>query len=382
VCNEGSKKSNTRKTRKPPFIASGRKKQKANSGLETSTSIAKAAFAVQRNNTVSALANMAVVQQAGNKLVSSGVGDHGASEIYTCYTSTPETVQTEEFFVGSDVYVAPGVYATPQMVDLLSVQEHTPRSQLEDIEADSSNTLKIVDVFSVHEILNTSTPDYATSTLQSSSKRNWHSPSPREDQSNSLPSSTCRLQSPSKNPSTIRSWHTPVPANYPQKASKQDKVVHSVSSSNSVSLGEEEGGVLVEIANKDLIAQHLETCPSGFVCTFCNKQYKILTKCEIHIRSHLGVKPFECQICKRTYLKRRILNEHYSIHRGEKLYKCKLCDSSYRHRKNFKNHAERHEEFNSSYLCEICHKNFHVQFDYWSHVTAKHIIVDSNILNV
>ena len=247
--NEGSKKSNTRKTRKPPFIASVRKKQKASSGLETS--ITKAAFAVQRNNMVSAVANMAVVQQAVNKPALSGVGDRGASEIYTTYTSTPETVQTEEFFVGSDLYVAPGAYATPQTVDLLNVQEHTPPSQLEDTEAESSNTLKIVDEFSVHEILNTSTPDYATSTLQSSSKQNWHSPSPTEDQSNSLPSLTCRLQSPSKNPSTIRSWHTPVPTNYPKKAPKQDKLVHSVSSSKSVSLGEKEGGVPVEISNND-----------------------------------------------------------------------------------------------------------------------------------
>jgi len=177
VGNEGSKKSNTRKTRNPPFIASVRNKQKTSSGLEPSPSIAKAAFAVQRNNTVSPLANMAVVQQVVNKTVSSGVGNHGASEIYTSYTSTsvgnsPETVHTKEFVVRSDVYVAPGAYATPQTVDLLNVQEHTPPSQLEDTEAESSNTLKVVDVFSVHEILATSTPEYVTSTLQSSSKRN------------------------------------------------------------------------------------------------------------------------------------------------------------------------------------------------------------------
>jgi len=72
--------------------------------------------------------------------------------------------------VRPDVYVAPGAYGTPQIVALVNVQEHTQPSQLEDTEAESNNTLKIVDVFSVHEISSTSTPECVTSTLQSSSK--------------------------------------------------------------------------------------------------------------------------------------------------------------------------------------------------------------------
>jgi len=86
----------------------------------------------------------------------------------------------------------------------------------------------IFGMFSVHEILSTSTTEYVTNTLQSSSKQNWHSPSPTEDQYNSLPPSACSMQSSSKNPSTIRNWYAPVPANYPQKASKKkEKVVDS-----------------------------------------------------------------------------------------------------------------------------------------------------------
>ena len=70
------------------------------------------------------------------------------------------------------------------------MQEHTQPSQLEDTEAESIGTLKIVYVFSLHEILNTSTPEYVTSTLDGSSQRNWHSLSSPEDQDNSFPSST------------------------------------------------------------------------------------------------------------------------------------------------------------------------------------------------
>ena len=290
-------------------------------------------------------------------------------------------MQIEEV-VRPDICVAPGTNGIQQIGALVNEQENTPPSVLEVTEAEHDNTLKIVDVFSVHDILSTSTPENDTGTLQSSSKRNWHSPFLAEDQPNSLPSSTCNMQSSSKNPSTIRKWHMPVPANYPQKASKKkEKVVASGSTVNSMSLPEEEDEVSVQIvkANKDSIAQHWERCPSGFVCKFCNKQYKILNKCENHIQLHLGVKPYGCQICKRRYLKKRTLNEHYSSHMGEKLYKCKICDSSYRHRKNFKKHAESHEEFNSTYLCEFCAKKFQLQFDYYSHITSMHVIVESQM---
>lgn len=389
VSNKGSKKPNTRKTRKPPFNVSARKKLKTSSGLEPPALIAKPTFAVQRDNMVSAHEIMAVGQQAVNKPLSSGAGNHGESEVHNFCTSTsvgnsPETVESEEVVVKPDVYVAAGAYGTPQIVDLVNVQEHTPHSPLEDTEAESNNTLKIVDVFSVLELPSTSTPEYVTSTLQSSSKRNWHSPSPTEDQSNSLQSSPCSIQSSSKNPSTIRNWHTPVPTNSPHTSSKKkEEVVDSGSTLNSMSLPEEEDEVLVvEIvkANKESVAQHWERCPSGFTCKFCNKQYKRLNKCEDHIQIHLGVKPYGCQICRRRYHKRRTLNQHYSIHMGEKLYQCKKCDKSYHYRKNFKSHAESHEEeLNSSYLCEICNKKFRLQFDYWSHKTSKHIIVEAQM---
>lgn len=391
VGNKGSKKSNSRKTKKTPNNASARKKQKASSGLEPPAPSDKATIAIQRNNMVSAHVNMTVGQQAVNKPVSSGAGNHRASEVHnscasTSFGNSPESVQIEEVAVRPDVYVAPGAYGTPQIVALVNVQERTPPSQLDDTESDSDNTLKIVDVFSVHEISSTSTPEFVTSTLQSSSTRNWHSSSPTEDQSNSLPSSTCSIQCSSKNPSTTRNWHTPVPANNPQKASKKKEKVDSGSTLNSMSLPEEEDEVLVvEIvkANKDSIAQHWERCPSGFICKLCNKQYKRLNKCENHIRIHLGVKPYECWACKRRYHKRRLLNEHYSFHTGKKLYQCKKCDKSFRYRKNFKRHAESHvEEFNSSYLCEICNKIFQLQFDYWSHKTSKHVIVESQMAEV
>ena len=95
--NEGPRISITRKTRKPSFKASVRKKQKHNCGLEQSVTVARAAFAVQRNSTGLALGDMAASQQAVNRAVSSGVGNHGTSEVYNSCTSTslgnlPETM--------------------------------------------------------------------------------------------------------------------------------------------------------------------------------------------------------------------------------------------------------------------------------------------------
>jgi len=175
---------------------------------------------------------MAVSQQAVNRAVSSGVGNHGTSEVYNSCTSTsvgnlPETMRTEGFVVRPHVCVAPGAYSPPQTVDLVNLQKNTPSSQLEDTEAESNNTMRNFDVFSIHEKLSTSTPENVTGTLQESSNLNWHSPSPTEDQSNPPPYATCGMQSSSKKPLTIRKWHTPVPANFAQKATKKDKVVDS-----------------------------------------------------------------------------------------------------------------------------------------------------------
>ena len=75
--NEGSRKSDTGKTRKLPFNASVRKKEKHNSDLEQSVSFARTAFVVHRNSTGLALAKLAVGQQAVNRALSSGVGNHG-----------------------------------------------------------------------------------------------------------------------------------------------------------------------------------------------------------------------------------------------------------------------------------------------------------------
>lgn len=412
------RKSNSRKTKKTPNSASHRscrKKHKANNVLESFSSNDKEIFPDQTNSLASTVSDMAVVQQMINTSDvrmsnSSGVRSHEESGIdepctNRCVDNTAETVHIEEVqevAARNGVYMGPYLYEPPQTVVLVDTQQHSTPSQSQDIDSVCNNTLKIVDVFSVQEIPRTSTPaSFVTSTLHSSNMSNWHSPSPMENQSNSVLSSTCNTQSSSRNPSDTVNWHTPssqkplippslhtpVHAKKPQSVSKKrDKVVELGPTLNSVSHPEEEDEILVvEIvkANKDSIAQHWEKCPSGFMCKFCSKTYKKQVKCENHVRIHLGVKPYECHVCKRRYHKKRLLNEHCSYHTGKKLYQCKECGKSFRYRKNFKTHAESHvEELNSSYLCEICGKTFQLQFDYWSHKTSKHVIVDPHTIEV
>jgi hypothetical protein len=362
---------------------------------------------IQIDNLTSTVSNAAVVEQTVNASdihipISSGVGNHEVSRVDETHTKTSvgnsaETVHMEEVAMRDDIYIGPDLYETPHIV-ALDVQKHATPSQ-----SMCNNTLKIVDVFSVQEISSTSTlAEYVKDELYSSNTSNWHSPSPTKNQSNSLPSSACSMQSSSKNSSNVRNWHTPssqsslnthfpsytpVPSKNPQNSSKEwEKFVDSGSTSNSIFPPEEEDEILViEVvkANKDSIAQHWEKFPSGFRCKFCSKIYKKLIKCENHIRIHMGVKPYECHVCKRRYHKKRLLNEHYSYHTGKKLYQCKKCDKSFRYKKNFKAHAESHvEESSSSYLCEICGKTFPLQFDYWSHKSSKHVIVDPQTVRV
>lgn len=411
VGDRGCKKYNSRKTKKTPNSASTRscrKKQKTNSVPLND----KKTCLIQIDNLTSTVSDVAVVQRTVNASdihipISSGVTSHELSRVDESHTKTSvgnsaETVHMEEVDMRDNIYIGPDLYETPQIVALVDLQKHAGPSQSEEIDSVCNNTLKIVDVFSAHEISSTSMPaEYVTDTLYSSNTSNWHSPSPAENQSNSLSSSACSMQSPSKNPSNIRNWHTlssqsplntlpsctSAPSENPQNSSKKrGKVVDSGSTLNGVFPTEEEDEILViEVvkANKDSIAKHWEKCPSGFTCKFCSKTYKRLIKCENHIRIHLGVKPYECHICKRRYNKKRLLNEHYSNHTGKKLYQCKECDKSFRYRKTFKTHAESHvAESSSSYMCEICGKTFSLQFGYWSHKTSKHVIVDPQTVEV
>ena len=183
------------------------------------------------------------------------------------------------------------------------------------VPAESNNTLYIV-VFSVHEISSTSTPEYVTSTLQSSSKWNCHSPSPTDDQSNSLPPSTSSMQSSSKNPSTIRNWHTPFPANNPHNASKKCKKLTKGLLFHSHVPPKREDEVLVQIVKIQLSSigkdVHQVLCVNFLIS---NTKYWINVRI---ISKVICVRPHEYKICKRSYLRRKIWNEHYSSHIGGK----------------------------------------------------------------
>jgi uncharacterized C2H2 Zn-finger protein len=402
VSDRGWKKPNSRKTKKTPNSASCRKKQKPNSVPLND----RETRCIQTDNLTSTVSNVAVVQQTVNASdihipISSGIRSHEVSRVDESLNQThggnsTETMHVDEGAMKAEIYIGPDLYETSQIGAGVDVQKHAAPSPSENVDSVCNDTLKIVDVFSVQEISSTpATAGYVTDTLYSSSTSSWLSPSTAEIQSNSLSSSACTINSSAKSPSSINNWHTPSsqsPLNTlpsytpftsknPQNSSRiTEQIVDSVSTSNGVFPAEEEDEIrVIEVvkANKDSIAKHWEKCPSGFRCKFCTKTYKKLIKCENHIRIHLGIKPYECHVCKRRYHKKRLLNEHFSNHVGKKLYRCKECDKSFRYRKTFKTHVESHvEESSSSYLCEICGKMFPLQFDYWSHKTSKHVIVD------
>jgi hypothetical protein len=409
VSDRGWKKSNSRKTKKTPGSASSRscRKKRKTSSVPLND---RETCCVQTDNltTTTTDSYVAVVQQAANASdiyipVSSGIESREVSKVDKSHTETgdgnsAEAVDLDEVPLRDNIYVGPELYETSETGAGVDVQEHVAPVQSEDIDSVCNDTLKIVDVFSVQEVSDTSAPaEYVTDNLYSSNISNWVSPPSTKIQSDSLSSSACSMQSSSN----IRTWHTPssesplntipsytpVPSKNPCNSYKEkEKVVDSGSTLNGLFPAEEEDEiVVVEVvkANKDSIAKHWEKCPSGFKCKFCNKIYKRLSKCENHVRIHLGVKPYECRICKRRYHKKRLLNEHYCYHAGKKLYQCKECDKSFRYRKNFKVHAESHVAKSSSrYLCEICFKKFHSQFDYWSHKTSKHVIMDPETIEV
>ena len=46
----------------------------------------------------------------------------------------------------------------------------------------------------------------------------------------------------------------------------------------------------------------------------CDKQYSIAARLKVHLRSHLGEKPFQCDICLKTFREKGNLNSHMKKH--------------------------------------------------------------------
>ena len=79
-----------------------------------------------------------------------------------------------------------------------------------------------------------------------------------------------------------------------------------------------------------------------FKCTYpgCNKNYSIESRYQIHLRTHIGSKPFICQICNKSFNEKGNLKTHLRFHSEIRPYKCPHCNKSYKTNGHLKDHIE------------------------------------------
>ena len=90
----------------------------------------------------------------------------------------------------------------------------------------------------------------------------------------------------------------------------------------------------------------------------CSKSYSILSRYQVHLRTHEGTKPFLCQICNKSFNEKGNLKTHLRFHSELRPFKCPNCTKCYKTNGHLKDHIEIQHKKIKKYFCEICNKKF------------------------
>ena len=97
-----------------------------------------------------------------------------------------------------------------------------------------------------------------------------------------------------------------------------------------------------------------------YSCIFpgCNKKYSIESRYQVHLRTHIGAKPFICQICNKSFNEKGNLKTHLRFHSELRPFKCPNCPKSYKTNGHLKDHIEIQHNLIKKYSCQFCNKKF------------------------
>lgn len=109
-------------------------------------------------------------------------------------------------------------------------------------------------------------------------------------------------------------------------------------------------------------------------CPYCLKYFNQSTHLEVHVRSHIGHKPFECSYCHKRFTQGGNLRTHLRLHTGEKPFTCDICKRSFSRKGNLAAHQLTHNNL-KPFECKLddCDKSFTQLGNLKSHQNRFHL---------
>ena len=98
-------------------------------------------------------------------------------------------------------------------------------------------------------------------------------------------------------------------------------------------------------SNKNNLKTHILTIHQKilpFKCPYpsCHKRYPNKSRYSVHLRTHLGLKPFTCDICHQSFNESGNLKAHLLKHDPRKQFECPHCDKAYKSKGHLKEHID------------------------------------------
>merc|ERR1719320_427013 len=113
--------------------------------------------------------------------------------------------------------------------------------------------------------------------------------------------------------------------------------------------------------------------PRKYQCKMCPQVFAskadLQLHTQVHMRIHLGIKPYRCEICQRKFTQLSHLQQHIRTHTGDKPYKCRIpgCTKAFSQLSNLQSHSRCHQT-DKPYKCNSCYKCFHDEASLLEHI--------------
>ncbi|KAG2455888.1 E4F1 factor, partial [Polypterus senegalus] len=100
-----------------------------------------------------------------------------------------------------------------------------------------------------------------------------------------------------------------------------------------------------------------ESDSKSYACPHCSRVFSGPSYLRLHIKGHLGYKPFKCQECDKEFITGYLLKKHMEAHMSERRFKCGECGKLYKTIGHVREHMRVHSD-ERPYSCHKCGKGY------------------------